>query len=269
MGNPFKRAIHHQIPQGLLRFPCLIHVVHAFQKRIYHRNQIIAKEIKSANLLGKAVWDAGCGDGHFALLSIKERASKVWATDTAKSWVEFLNSLEIPQLTASIDNLNRYHQKGPFDVILCLSVLHYIPNKKEAIETLANSLDINGQLLLYIPVNQQQEFRLYRWMFKTFNNYENLQSHRSIISKTEWEILFSKANLVVKKSINTYGKPARLGHEIWSIALMWLSSKRIFWILLGVISLIPAILVSQFLYLFENPRKNRHGNGAFWVLERS
>lgn len=269
MGNPFQQALKHQIPSWLHRLPWLIHVVHAFQKRIYYRNQIISNEVKSANLNGKTVWDAGCGDGHFALLSIKERASKVCATDTAKSWVEFLNSMEIPRLTASVDNLNHSHQKGPFDVVLCLSVLHNIPHKKEAIETLANSLDVNGQLLLYIPVSQQQEFRLYRWMFKTFNHYENLQHHRSILTKSEWETLFSKANLVVKKSINTYGKPARMGHEIWSIVLMWLGSNRILWTLLGILSLIPAILVSQLFYLFESPRKNRQGNGAFWVLEKS
>lgn len=266
--NPVAKSFTHEVPAVLWRFPKLIRWVHRLQTFLYYRNRVIRKAILPLFHHAEYFWDAGCGDGHYSLLALKTGETHVTANDLSKDWINFLNLLKQKNLSTAAAEIENFKGQQPYNLIACLSVLHYVERKKTALQNLVCQLNTDGKLVIYVPVKEKTITSIYRWMFTTNNNYENQQSFREIISASEWKHLFQQQSLVIRKEIYCYGNFGRLGHEIWSIAHMCLSSNRLHQVLIGILICIPAALISQLCYICESWSKPNEGNGVLWILEK-
>lgn len=266
--NPIAKSFTHEVPAVLWRFPKLIRWVHRLQTFLYYRNRVIRKAILPLFHHAEYFWDAGCGDGHYSLLALRTGETKVIANDVSSGWIRFLQHLKKPNLSATTVEIENFKGQEPFDLIACLSVLHYVERKKVALHNLVSQLKTDGKLVIYVPVKEKTITPIYRWMFKTYMHYENQQSFREIISESEWKHLFQEQSLVIRKEIYCYGNIGRLGHEIWSISHMCISSHQLHLLLIGLLICIPAVLFSQLCYLCESWSKPNEGNGVLWILEK-
>lgn len=264
--NPISQSFTHEVPAMLLRFPKLIRWVHRLQTFLYYRNRVIRKAILPLIHNAENLWDAGCGDGHYSLLALRRGNTKVISNDLSRGWINFLTTLKEQKLSAIEAEIEEFKGQEPFDLIACLSVLHYVKRKKLALKNLVSQLKTDGKIVIYVPVKEKTVTPIYRWMFKTHIHYENQQSFREIITASEWKGLFKEQSLVIRKEIYCYGNFGRLGHEIWSITHMCLSSHRLHQILIGILIFTPAVLFSQMCYLCESWSKPSEGNGVLWIL---
>lgn len=128
--NPVSKSFTHEVPAVLLRFPKLIRWVHRLQTFLYYRNRVIRKAILPLLHNAGHFWDAGCGDGHYSLLAIRTEKVKVTANDLSKGWINFLNLLKEKNLYTVAAEIENFNGQQPYDLIACLSVLHYVERKK-------------------------------------------------------------------------------------------------------------------------------------------
>lgn len=97
------------------------------------------------------VLDAGCGSGRWSKY-VASRAKFVEAIDPSDAVITALRALKgnsnIRVSKASIGNLP--FADSSFDFILCLGVLHHLPNTENALQALVQKLKEGGHLLLYL-----------------------------------------------------------------------------------------------------------------------
>ena len=116
------------------------------------------------------VLDAGCGSGRWTGF-IANRAGHIDAVDpsdavfAASRLLHSKNNVRITQ--ASIDRLPFHDQT--FDFILCLGVLHHIPDTQQALNDLVKKLKPGGNILLYFYYNLENRGAFYKFLFSIVN----------------------------------------------------------------------------------------------------
>lgn len=116
------------------------------------------------------ILDAGCGSGRWTHF-IADRAGYVEAIDpsdavyAACKLLGKKNNVRITQ--TSIDRLPFHDQT--FDFILCLGVLHHIPDTQKALNDLVKKLKPGGNILLYFYYNLENRGAFYKFLFSIVN----------------------------------------------------------------------------------------------------
>lgn len=116
------------------------------------------------------VLDAGCGSGRWTGF-IADRVQHVDAIDpshavfAASRLLADKKNVRISQ--ASIDHLP-FHD-NTFDFILCLGVLHHIPDTEKALRDLVKKLKPGGHVLLYFYYNLENRGAFYKFLFSIVN----------------------------------------------------------------------------------------------------
>lgn len=116
------------------------------------------------------VLDAGCGSGRWTGF-IADRVQHVDAVDpsqavfAASRLLAHKKNVRISQ--ASIDHLPFYD--NTFDFILCLGVLHHIPDTEKALQDLVKKLKPGGHVLLYFYYNLENRGSFYKFLFSIVN----------------------------------------------------------------------------------------------------
>ena len=113
------------------------------------------------------VLDAGCGTGRWTRyvaphVGFVEAVDPSSATLSALAYTQDLPNVRVTQ--AGIDNLP--FPEASFDFILCLGVLHHIPDTPGALRTLVRHLKPGGTLLLYLYYALETRGPLYRGLFR-------------------------------------------------------------------------------------------------------
>lgn len=116
---------------------------------------------------GATALDAGCGTGRWTRyvaphVGFVEAVDPSAAALSALAYTQDLPNVRVTQ--AGIDNLPFAEQS--FDFILCLGVLHHIPDTAGALRTLVRHLKPGGTLLLYLYYALETRGPLYRLLFR-------------------------------------------------------------------------------------------------------
>ena len=155
-----------------------------------------------------------------------------------------------------------------YDYVQCISTLQYLEDPQVIIENIHRVVAPNGRFLLYVPLNQFQEFFLYRWIFNRFSNYETCMNRKRIFSLGEINQRFEAAGFRIESFTPTYGWFGRWSHELLSIGTILLSQSNIVLKLIGILWLsqfIGVILVLNLLEWMFPPNVRERFNGGVFV----
>lgn len=145
------------------------------------------------------VLDIGCSSGYFSFHCAKNGAVKVLGIDNGKSVLNTANKLKkYYDLNKKVmfDNIDfmKINVEVEFDLILCLSMLHYIENKKAFLDKVYNVLSSNGFFVLEVPVGEEKIWDIEpKRYFITEEQMNNLLSEKFII------VYSGKSNLSDRK----------------------------------------------------------------------
>lgn len=124
------------------------------------------------------VLDAGCGSGRWSRF-LAPKVHSIEAIDPSDAVVPAARQLKhlhnVRVTRASIDSIPFADES--FDLIVCLGVLHHIPDTAGALSTLTSKLKKGGSVLLYLYYNLDNRGGAYRLLF-SFVDYL-----RRVISK--------------------------------------------------------------------------------------
>tara|TARA_Y100001970_G_scaffold51317_1_gene64951 strand:+ start:34168 stop:35106 length:939 start_codon:yes stop_codon:yes gene_type:complete len=107
----------------------------------------------SDNPMGKQKWlDYGCGDGHLALMANGINFVDIIGFDINNKKLTEANKKGL-NISSSISDIN---SNGPYDCIICTSVVEHVENPLEIITSLSKNLKSNGILYLTLPVDSKK-----------------------------------------------------------------------------------------------------------------
>ncbi len=93
---------------------------------------------------GERILDAGCGEGHYALLA-KRAGASAFGVDVSPAMITRLQTRGIPGKATSLEKL---HLPQRFDKIVCAGVLEFTQNPGLALQRLAQHLKPRGKLII-------------------------------------------------------------------------------------------------------------------------
>jgi SAM-dependent methyltransferase len=137
------------------------------------------------------VLDAGCGSGRWT----KFIAGKVKIVEAIDPSLAVLaaqkmnkDNLNVRITNASISNIP--FDDESFDFIICLGVLHHIPNTQKALSDTVKKLKTGGHILLYLYYNLDNRGVFYKLLFHTSSVFRIIISRLPvIIKKTTCDII--------------------------------------------------------------------------------
>ncbi|NUM50709.1 MAG: class I SAM-dependent methyltransferase [Flavobacteriales bacterium] len=113
------------------------------------------------------VLDLGCGSGRWTKF-IASRVKLVEAIDPSDAVLSAFNlnqnEKNVRVTRASVANIPFADES--FDFVVCLGVLHHIPDTKKALLNLVKKMKMGGYVLLYIYYNLDNRGVLYKWLYK-------------------------------------------------------------------------------------------------------
>lgn len=264
---------HHQIPPIFLQFPKLMHVLWAVKFVLYPRVGVINRQLKSCDFKGLRVLDLGSGDGQFLFPIAESGPVSIDAVDISASNLNF-TKMQFPLVQTHVQDINIFLKQADssrFEYVQCISTLQYLEDPQVIIENIHRVVAPNGRFLLYVPLNQFQEFFLYRWIFNRFSNYESTMQRKRIFSLGEINQWFESAGFRIESFTPTYGWFGRWSHELLSIGTILLSQSNLVLKLTGILWLsqfIGVILVLNLLEWVFPPNNNGRFNGGVFTMAR-
>lgn len=206
----------YQYPSFLFRFPQLIRLVFLFNWMTQQRKWLVYKTIhhRLKQLpAGSLVADLGCGEGQFILpFAHRYPHIRFLAVDQLSQNITFIQAYtqhyglqNIHTLHTGIEDL---HLDEHIDFAWCVGVLQYIPDDDEAIR----KIEVCKELLIYQPIQKKIETRLYKWILRTFPDYDSVNDKQRIYSE---EVLLGKLNrsFSIQNTQHYYDKVRRIAHE--------------------------------------------------------
>lgn len=121
--------------------------------------------------------DLGCGSGRWSCY-LADKVGFVEAIDpspavfSAVKLTEDKNNIRVTQ--AGVDNIPFADQS--FDFIICLGVLHHLPNTENALIKAVKKLKTNGKFLLYLYYNLENRGLTFRLLFSFTNSLRKIIS---------------------------------------------------------------------------------------------
>lgn len=116
-----------------------------------------------------AILDIGCGIGTLAI-GLAKQGHEVTAIDSALDMIEFAQKkakqekVSIQFFEATVEELLKRVQKSPFDIVLCHSVLEFLPNLESALAVITQTLKPHG--LISIETKNSAASVLYNALVK-------------------------------------------------------------------------------------------------------
>jgi len=116
----------------------------------------VLKAIKSLDLKGKKILDAGSGDGCYSFyLSKYEPSVNITAVELdeskIKNCLQIADELGINNIDFVNDSLLSIEYEAEFDYVICSDVLEHIPQDELAIKKFHTALKPGGTLVLHVP----------------------------------------------------------------------------------------------------------------------
>lgn len=156
----------------------------------------IDKIIKKYNY--KTILDVGCGPALIIKALAKKYPNKRFTGYDVSGYVITQNKKDnLKNLHFKIIDLNKIPTKQKFDLVLCLSTLHYFIGPLMKIKKLLKLVNKNGSLIVNYPNRELLQ--------SYYNNEEKLDYW-----KRRFELMFQKRNLITLKLIKQLGHICRV-----------------------------------------------------------
>lgn len=275
MKNKLSSSINsHSFPKIFFLFPFLLRLYH---KAVYFstlRNWYCNSEIKKAlppTDSKFSLLDAGCGAGDYLIpLSEKFPNSLFTGIDQAKSNIDisrnFAYKKRINNCMLIHDDLERITLTSKFDIVICITVLHYIENDFDLLIKFNSLLTSGGKLLLYSPVNYISFFSFYKKLQAKAKatNYDQIRGIKRRYTEKEICEKIIQAGFKISSKKLSYGTFGRIAFEVHTVFLSLIQSISVllvpFVAVVYFLSVFPAVLL---LNIIDYLKENVTGNGIF------
>ena len=126
--------------------------------------------VKEEDYVNKIVLDAGCGSGRWSKY-IVDYAKIIHLIDPSEAVFSAAEMLiDKKNVTISKTGINNIpFEDSFFDFIICLGVLHHIPDTERALKDCVKKLKPNGKILIYIYYNLDNRSFYYKVLFYISN----------------------------------------------------------------------------------------------------
>lgn len=266
-------ALHYKFPKILYQFPKLIGLVFLFNRFFQLRSWYIHKAwlpILKQEISASTVIDIGTGEGQFIIPYCSSFPNIHFiAIDQNPSCIQWMGNYPLSNLTPICLNIEKETNQYNADIAICVGVLQYIQDDRQALRNIFNMLKPNANFLLYTPINGHIKTNIFRYISSSFSNYETINKRKRIY--LEKEILFkleeSGFKLVSKQY--AYGYFGTLSYEWFASCSILIYSGNIVLKILALtifILIFPVILLFMILD-FLLPLKN--GNGLLIIAKKN
>jgi len=270
---------NHRYPEILYKFPQAVKLYHFINNAATLRNWYVKNTLKKLliNLpYPFHIYDTGCGSGDILLpCAGKYKTSFFTGIDRIQENIKLCKSFADKSLLTncnfSTGNIETYIPERPVDLITCITVLQYCKNETEVLKCFYKSLNPNGILLLYVPVNYK---RIFRW-FDTLRSvkgktvdYDSTMGIYHHFTDLEIKDKVKAAGFSISESITTYKTCGKISFELYSSFLTIVKILPFFtgFLLFPIFLIIyPLILILMFLDLFQ---RNNDGNGLLLIAKK-
>ncbi len=113
---------------------------------------------------GKLVLDAGCGAGRHTYFAA-EYGAEVVAFDLSgkavESAIKNTQGLNVKIMQGDIYNPPRVAWNGKFDFVMCIGVLHHLPDPQEGFNRLVSLLKLGGTISIWVYGRKDNKMALY------------------------------------------------------------------------------------------------------------
>ncbi len=126
-------------------------------------------DIVDSSMLNKstAVLDLGCGSGRWTKF-VAKKVKLVEAIDPSSAIFSSVklneNEPNVRVTQASVSNIP--FDDDTFDFVICLGVLHHIPNTQQALIDVVKKIKTGGSILLYLYYSLDNRGRIYKIIFR-------------------------------------------------------------------------------------------------------
>lgn len=113
----------------------------------------------------KTIMDAGCGVGRNSYWPLLEGAKSCYAFDYDQRTVEVAkhNLQQFKNCSVEFSSIYDIGFENNFDVVMCIGVIHHLPDPRKAIENLVRAVKPNGTLILWVYAYEGNE-RYLKWV---------------------------------------------------------------------------------------------------------
>lgn len=206
----------------------------------------VHKVLRSHDLSGCVILDAGCGTGVLSFdLAQRFPEAKIVSIDSDSKLIQrtkiVIAKRKIRNVNFDFKDILHLDKTEQFNLIMCIDVLEHIENDVKAVRNLSNSMKKGGILILHVP----QKFQCH-----PVRNMEWRGHHvREGYTVPEIVKLLERENLQISWICHTFGVYGAIADEIeyllWKIKPIWLLS-------------LPFLLLFAWLDIFF---KHSRGNG--------
>jgi len=164
------------------------------QEEVEHIGKEYFDVVDPEDLQGAEVLDAGCGSGRWSRY-LSSRVAHVEAIDpsdaifSAAANHRHISNIRFTQ--AGIDRLP--FPEAAFDLVICLGVLHHVPDTQKALQRLHFHLKPGGKLLLYLYYDLEGRSAVYKGIFNLSTLVRRFVSSRSLSGKKIYSDLLAVA----------------------------------------------------------------------------
>lgn len=217
--------------------------------------------------------DAGSGEGQYLFPHSKKHPSATFiGIDKSLSNINFCNAYIQHRPFGNVRVLQGALEGTPLvkdaDVVVCVGVLQYIEDDKQALQSINGMLKPGGTLLLEVPVNGDIVLPLYRHTLQRFDNYDVLQGRKRIYLPQEVLGKISAAGFSIKQTTYTYGFWGKLGYELFNIPLLYLMNGSIAGKVLAAIAINIINPFTMICYFIDYCMHKQDGNAMIVVAEK-
>lgn len=270
----------HKNPSIYRYLPFLLRVQHWFQHKTTLRNWYVMRDLRARLRSLPPTFrymDAGCGAGDMILPFIKRypRAGFV-GIDRGKNNVEtcqrYASFVRAKNTTFSCQSVEEPVKEKPFDLISCITVLHYVERDREALKNFHDSLVPGGRLLLYSPITYKRYFGWYKHLRETVFSgvdYDTIQGIQRNYTIEELRQKLNESGFEIEKVTFSYGNAGRIAYEMQSTVILSMQMLPVWltpiYFLLGLVLVYPFVILMMILDFL---RANKEGNGTLIVAKR-
>lgn len=152
----------------------------------------------------ESVLDIGTGDGKICSVIASKTSGEVLGIDPSQEMItyarEHFTKERYPNLSFEVNAANSYQSNNRFDIITSFTVLHLVPNQKDAIKNLAGDLKQGGRLFVKFPIDHgfeqalEKTLQLPQWriLFKDFHNgwyFETKQRYQQFLEEANLTVV--------------------------------------------------------------------------------
>ena len=266
------RINEHRHPAWMYRYPRTVVLLWVWFIVLYQRTWVIRARLRrylSGAPTTLRVLDAGCGEGLFLLPAARKHARhRFEGVDLRGANIElcerYREQLGLTNLSLRQADLTQLEAR-PADLILCVGVLHCIPEDEQALAQLAAVLSPRGRLLLYTPLNRRRVLPGFERLFRSTLNYE---AHHAQHIYTDEKLTqkINTAGLWVEDRHFTNGTLGIIGYELVTGAFLIANRPGFLLKIIGYPLFLLLVPVQLLLNLLDLCISKKDGNGCLYEI---